>query len=1658
MTGLVNLSLHRLFFCTCFFGTNCSVPIYLQLERDITAVVAKMLCKGRGIDGRSAAVAWVTSRFVGNVITCLTMTLLVVCLLSVCIATATALPTVETKGPVSAHLSTVTVSESVPFARTAAAAAGAAAATLVTARAPRAAASSIEVAIDAHRPSVEYAKRHLGARGVPPTSIALGDCANIAFSVPVTIGSGASAQTFRLVVDTGSTMLGVVSATCTSCLGAAPTYSPASTAVNKFSVWTATYGKGTWTGNVYSDSVSVGGLAVTGLNFGAITTQSDFFPNGNCAFQPSAPANQGIIGMSYSNSGYPSYATGMGDVLSMQLCESGGRLWLGTGNASYYSSGPYYTPIVPVSPQAWYTIVVAAMQLGATVLGSGTAAFSVSIVDSGSTLTYLPVAVYNSFVAQLQASTVFMAAFPDLLSQAAGTYKVAANSYTGAQLNQQLPAWKIQLGTGADSFTLSLLPVDSYLQQVIIGSTVYYGLGIIKSATSSQVQTILGYTVMTQFITIFDQPNNRVGFAPTAACQNYYPTGPWSACSAPCGTSGTQSRTVSSTCVNYLGVPVPSAACHQAAPAASQACNILCATAAPTTLAPTTAAPTTMAPATIAPTATPCSCGTACTAASIPASYSAQLTATCPTGYYLAIAPAVSSADGSLFTVYTMTPTQFSNYQNGLGFTVFTAASSSQSPVTCFQGSSYAGDGTSGVLQVVIECHNQAAACNLRYSITTVCVLVGYPAPALTTAPPTTAAPTTTTPTTRPPTTAPPTTAPPTTAPPTTAAPTTRPPTTAPPTTAAPTTRPPTTTPSTVLPTTGSPTTRPPTTAPPTTVLPTTAAPTSAPTTSLPGAGIGSPQSSLAFRFANFNSTSLLSNPTLAMNAATMNAASTVMLTTGANQASSFYTTTAVNLASTPYFSGSFSATIDSCSSSSCADGLAFTLQNSGPNYVSTSQGGYVGVLPATAPLFQFVTVAIKTYTYGWIGIYTDQYWSATAPRTYTPLSMGAGTTVRVWFNYNSASSVLSVFASTTTDVQPASPMLQTAVFTTAMSNPNFYVGFSGASGTFWEQARILSASFASCSVSMFVNGACVTGCAIALPGQPCRACSDAFFGPNCTACAKCLHGICNTGITGSCSPCTAGWTGTNCDESVGPTTSLPPTTVPPTTQTPTTTTAPPPPTQPPTTASPTTQIPTSVIPTTPAPTTATPSTHLPCSTGFTGSLCDQCASGYYGPSCTPCSSCQHGSCISGILGSCACTTGWAGTNCDECAAAYYGPACAPCSLCLMGACVEGVHGSCSCWVGWNGANCDECADGHFGADCASCNVCLHGTCTEGTMGFCAPCSSGWIGAHCNKCASDHFGASCTSCERCLHGTCTPGVSGSCSECTSGWAGGNCDECDGSHFGSSCAPCASCLQGTCNTGVSGSCSPCRTGWAGSLCSVCAPGYFGQSCTSCAQCSVHGNCTDGLDGACVCDDGWSGVSCSSCSQGYTGPSCALVTPSPSLSAAPADQSLFAPANLPVTAAVIAAIAVVLILCAAVAVYLCWRSRRTRRKSGVLAMYGNSIELLTASAPSSEGRSGGMDIEQPVWAKASGRSPQWRSSIDGNYCVDAVQQEWSNQMNAAGDTPHAPVSAQNRVIVVPARPPPVRVAVQTVDNARNPTAPSPSVRPRIALKLSTDVVVT
>ena len=237
---------------------------------------------------------------------------------------------------------------------------------------------------------------------------ALSGCAALDFSIPVRIGSQGP---FSLIVDTGSTTMGVAGSTCVTncvsicsdicnpstcdsscklctsgcngcnscnqctpnCNGVSPTWnaSLSSTAgLISSTIVSQLYADGSgWQGPIYSDLISIGSTPFFNASFVSMTSAPEFFPLLNCNFDSlTADVNvsQGILGFAYPvyESSQNPYlyspidhlpkVTGLPDEFAIQMCDSTGNVWFGGFDPNATTSAMQYVNLV--QPPGFYKV------------------------------------------------------------------------------------------------------------------------------------------------------------------------------------------------------------------------------------------------------------------------------------------------------------------------------------------------------------------------------------------------------------------------------------------------------------------------------------------------------------------------------------------------------------------------------------------------------------------------------------------------------------------------------------------------------------------------------------------------------------------------------------------------------------------------------------------------------------------------------------------------------------------------------------------------------------------------------------------------------------------------------------------------------------------------------------------------------------------------------------------------------------------------------------------------------------------------------------------------------------------------------------------------------------------------------------------------------
>ncbi|KAI0755204.1 acid protease [Daedaleopsis nitida] len=303
----------------------------------------------------------------------------------------------------------------------------------------------------------------------------------------ITIGS--PAQSFVVDFDTGSSDLWVPSSSCTTC-GSHSKYNPSksSQSSKKTGSFSISYGDGsTASGTPYTDTVTVGGVSVTGQYLAAVTKESS-------EFQSDPP--DGLLGLAFpaiSNLNHnPFFFTAVDQgtapeaVFSFKLDQTGSELYIGGTNSALYTGAIEYHDVS--SDSGFWQIGGASLLLNGKKVASG---FD-TIIDSGTTLMYATPSAAKTFWAGVKGSKVY--------DSEEGLYEFPCSSVPSVAFSWGGKSWSIS----AD---------DMNLGQVSSGSSMCVGALAGSDLGLGSNVWLLGDTLMKNVYTVFSVDDNAVGFA-----------------------------------------------------------------------------------------------------------------------------------------------------------------------------------------------------------------------------------------------------------------------------------------------------------------------------------------------------------------------------------------------------------------------------------------------------------------------------------------------------------------------------------------------------------------------------------------------------------------------------------------------------------------------------------------------------------------------------------------------------------------------------------------------------------------------------------------------------------------------------------------------------------------------------------------------------------------------------------------------------------------------------------------------------------------------------------------------------------------------------------------------------------------------------------------
>ncbi len=262
------------------------------------------------------------------------------------------------------------------------------------------------------------------------------------------------------------------------------------------------YGSGQFSGKEYVDKVSFGGLTVKSQSIGSATSSSGFngvdgiFGLGPVDLTQNTVSNANTVPTFldnlYSQGSIPSEVLGVyfSPEAGADTNDNNGELTLGGTDSTKYSGAISYVPTLKTGAAApYWGVSIASFSYGSTVLASG----ATGIVDTGTTLIYIPSAAYTKF-----------------LSASGG--KNDASSGLAAYTTKPTANFSIKLG----SYTFTLTPA-----QYLVPTAQYSNFGLasgkyyawINNGGSSGVNTIIGQKFLENYYSVYDTTNARIGFA-----------------------------------------------------------------------------------------------------------------------------------------------------------------------------------------------------------------------------------------------------------------------------------------------------------------------------------------------------------------------------------------------------------------------------------------------------------------------------------------------------------------------------------------------------------------------------------------------------------------------------------------------------------------------------------------------------------------------------------------------------------------------------------------------------------------------------------------------------------------------------------------------------------------------------------------------------------------------------------------------------------------------------------------------------------------------------------------------------------------------------------------------------------------------------------------
>ncbi|KAM6493211.1 aspartic peptidase A1 [Amanita muscaria] len=345
----------------------------------------------------------------------------------------------------------------------------------------------------AHLAAKASAKKTRAVYNEPVTNEVVTYMANVGVGTPPTF--------YSLIVDTGSSNTWV---------GATKAYVKTSSSVATADKVAVTYGSGSFSGNEYFDTVTIGSLVIQHQSIGVATTSTGFTgTDGIIGIGPvdltvgtlSPDTNTAIPTVTdnaYSQGSITADQIGISFEPTTSTSVQNGELTWGGVDSTKYTGAITYTPVTTTFPASYYWGINESITYGTTTVLASTA----GIVDTGTTLILI---ASNAFA-------TYKSLTGGVLDANTGLLKITASQYSALKpLNFNINGVTFPLTANAQIWPRSL--------NTAIGGTatsIYLVVASIGAPSGQGLDFIDGYTFLERYYSVFDTANKRVGFATTS--------------------------------------------------------------------------------------------------------------------------------------------------------------------------------------------------------------------------------------------------------------------------------------------------------------------------------------------------------------------------------------------------------------------------------------------------------------------------------------------------------------------------------------------------------------------------------------------------------------------------------------------------------------------------------------------------------------------------------------------------------------------------------------------------------------------------------------------------------------------------------------------------------------------------------------------------------------------------------------------------------------------------------------------------------------------------------------------------------------------------------------------------------------------------------------